>query len=50
MDTPEKIPLMLEAEFYPEIQTSEFRLSLRSTNKKVIIPEILNIIKLYMNV
>lgn len=46
----ENVPLMLEAQFYPDIQTSEFRLSLRASNSKMIAQQVLNFVKFYMKV
>ena len=46
----ESIPLMLEVQFYPDIQTSEFRLSLRSTHNKMIASQVINFIKFFMGV
>lgn len=46
----ENVPLMLEAQFYPDIDTSEFRLSLRASNSKMVAQQVLNFIKYYMRV
>ena len=46
----ESIPLMIEVQFYPDIQTSEFRLSLRSTANKMIASQVINFIKFFMGV
>jgi hypothetical protein len=46
----ESIPLMIEVQFYPDIQSSEFRLSLRSTANKMIASQVINFIKFYMGV
>ena len=50
MDPPENVPLMIEAQFYPDLDTSEFRLSLRASNSKMIAQQVLNFIKFYMRV
>ena len=50
MQKPENVPLMMEAEFYPDVQTNEFRLSLRSTNNKYVASQVINFIKFFMNV
>ena len=40
---------MLEAKFY-ESSTTEFRLSLRAANNKIVALQVLSFIKFYMNV
>jgi len=50
MDAPENVPLMIEAQFYPDIQTNEFRLSLRASNTKMVAQPVLSFIKFYMKV
>lgn len=50
MASPENVPLMIEAQFYPDLSTSEFRLSLRASNSKMIAQPILNFVKFYMKV
>lgn len=46
----ENVPLMIEAQFYPDISTSEFRLSVRASNSKMIAQEVINFVKFYMKV
>lgn len=50
MAPPENVPVMVEAQFYPDVQTTEFRLSLRAANNKPVATPILAFIKFYMNV
>lgn len=50
MGKAENVPLMMQVQFYPDIQTTEFRLSLRSANNKMIASPVINFIKFFMGV
>lgn len=50
MQGPENVPLMLQAQFYPDIDTRQMRLSLRAANNKMVAVPILNLLKFYMKV
>lgn len=46
----ENVPLMLQAQFYPDVDPSLFRLSLRAANNKRLASEVINFIRFYMKV
>ena len=47
MAAPNVVPVMIEAEFYPE-DTSSFRLSIRAAPSNSLVPAIVNLLKLFM--
>jgi hypothetical protein len=46
----ENVPLMVQVQFYPDIDCSLFRLSLRAANNKLVASEVMNLIRFYMKV
>ena len=50
MEPEEKVPLMIQAVFFPDVQTEEFLLSFRGAPNKHVVAELLNFIKFFMGV
>jgi len=48
MDSGVVIPIMAECEFYPSIQTSEFRFSIRSNDKVRVVASFAQFVKLFV--